>query len=79
MYDFEAIQPPVKSEDFEPVQKPVQGEDQSKKEDKKLEYLREHIPVSVSVCSNVPGYTEPKCFINLDPDQLVQDMLDYMD
>ena len=59
--------------DFESLQRPVESTS-----DSKLEYLREHIPVSVSVCSNVPDYTEPKCFVNRDPDQLVQDMLRYM-
>ena len=60
--------------DFEAIQPPVQSAG-----DSKLQHIREHIPVSVSVCSNVPGFTEPKCFVNLDPDQLVQDMLSYIE
>ena len=24
----------------------------------------EHVPLSVSVCSNVPGYDQPKCFVS---------------
>ena len=59
--------------DFESIQPQIESTG-----DSKTEYLREHIPVSVSVCSNVLDFTEPRCFINRDPDQLVQDMLQYM-
>ena len=59
--------------DFEAIQPQVQST-----VDSKLEYQRKHIPVSVSVCSNVPDFTEPKCFVNLDPDQLIKHMLEYM-
>ena len=30
----------------------------------KLTWEAEHIPLSVSVCSNVPGYDQPKCFVS---------------
>ena len=30
----------------------------------KLTWEVEHIPLSVSVCSNVPGYDQPKCFVS---------------
>ena len=59
--------------DFEAIQVPVESSD-----DAKLEYQRKHIPVSVSVCSNVEEFTEPKCFVHNDPDRLVKDMLFYM-
>ena len=37
------------------------------------------IPLSVSVCSNVPGYQEPICFVNNgDPKQIVGDMVQYL-
>ncbi|CAB4045727.1 Hypothetical predicted protein, partial [Paramuricea clavata] len=30
----------------------------------KLTWEAEHIPLNVSVCSNVPGYDQPKCFVS---------------
>ena len=45
----------------------------------KLEWKAKHVPLSVSVCSNVPGFMEPNCFITQgNPEQLVRDMLEYM-
>ena len=32
----------------------------------------------MSVCSNVPGFTDPICFINRNPNQLVLEMVEYM-
>ena len=29
----------------------------------KTSYTQKHVLVSVSVCSNIPGYTNPKCFV----------------
>ncbi|KAJ8298574.1 hypothetical protein KUTeg_022634 [Tegillarca granosa] len=43
-----------------------------------LKWTQRHIPVSVSICSNVPGYNEPCCIINSDTDQLVSSMIEYM-
>merc|ERR1712096_205065 len=47
----------------------------------KVEYTSEHELVSISVCSNVPGYLEPKCFV-LDTENghkiLVRNMIEYM-
>ena len=46
---------------------------------KKLSWDAKHIPLSVSVCSNVPDYSEPKCFVSEgDPKQLVTKMVDYL-
>ena len=39
-------------------------EDQHPRNTKKLTWEAEHIPLSVSVCSNVPGYDQPKCFVS---------------
>ena len=39
----------------------------------------EHIPISVSICSNVPGYTTPHCIIQKESESLVKQMLEYMD
>ena len=45
----------------------------------KLTWEAKHVPLSVSVCSNVPGYTEPQCFVTEgNPQELVNKMVDYM-
>jgi hypothetical protein len=41
----------------------------------KLEWTHHHRPISVSVCSNVPGHTKPVCFVNSDQDELLGDMI----
>ena len=46
---------------------------------RKLEWKTRHVPLSVSVCSNVPGFQEPKCFITTgNPEELVKNMVQYM-
>ena len=53
-------------------------EDLPKSSDK-LTWEAKHIPLSVSICSNVPGYLEPQCFVREgDPQELICKMLDYM-
>lgn len=49
-----------------------------KKVTDKLTFVNEHKPVSLSVCSNVPGYTNPKCIVNEDENELLDDFLDYL-
>ena len=45
----------------------------------KLTWNSKHIPLSVSVCSNIPDYDQPKCFVSDgDSKQLVKEMLDYL-
>ena len=45
----------------------------------KLTWEAKHIPLSVSVCSNVSGYQEPRCFVTQgNPQELVSKMVDYM-
>ena len=45
----------------------------------KLTWNSKHIPLSVSVCSNVPDYDQPKCFASDgDSKRLVKEMLDYL-
>ena len=45
----------------------------------KLTWEAKHIPLSVSVCSNVPAYQEPQCFVTKgNPQELVSKMVDYM-
>ena len=45
----------------------------------KLTWENKHVPVSVSVCSNVPEYHEPRCFVSDgDCKALVKRMVDYL-
>ncbi|KAJ8017821.1 Krueppel-related zinc finger protein 1 [Holothuria leucospilota] len=63
VYDFECC--------FETVQE--------EKATSKLTLEASHVPLSVSVCSNVPGYEEPMCFISEGrSDELLQNMLCYV-
>lgn len=39
-----------------------------------LQYTEQHVPISVSVCSNVDDHTEPRCIVLSN----VEKMLDYM-
>ena len=43
-----------------------------------LPWLRKHEPISVSVASNVGGFEEAWCFVNLDPKVLIEEMMTYM-
>lgn len=45
----------------------------------KLHWETKHVPLSVNVCSTVPGYNQSKCFV-LDGDakKLVKDMLQHL-
>ena len=45
----------------------------------KLTWEAEHIPLSVSVCSNVPGYNKPKCFVSSgDTREMIQQFVEYL-
>ena len=45
----------------------------------KLTWEAEHVPLSVSVCSNVPGYDQPRCFVTTgDTSDLIKRFLDYL-
>ena len=45
----------------------------------KLTWRAKHVPLSVSVCSNVPGYEKPQCLITEGkPEDLVSRMIEYM-
>ena len=45
----------------------------------KLNWESAHVPLSVSVCSNVPGYEEPKCFVSEgDLDLLLEEFVQYL-
>lgn len=43
-----------------------------------LQYTEQHVPISVSVCSNVDDHTEPRCIVESNVDSLVEQKLDYM-
>ena len=41
--------------------------------------LRRHVPLSVSVYTNVPEYQEPKCFVsNGDPKEMITEFIEYL-
>ena len=45
----------------------------------KLNWLSSHVPLSVSVCCNVPGYQAPKCFVsNGDPSVFITEFVQYL-
>ena len=45
----------------------------------KVHWEAEHVPLSVSVCSNVPDFDLPKCFVtDGDSKTLVENMVDYL-
>ena len=45
----------------------------------KVDWLARHEILSVSICSNVPGFSLPCCFINEgDPNQLVDRFMNYL-
>ena len=45
----------------------------------KLQWSARHVPLSVSVASNVPGYEPAQCYVtDGDSDKLVADMMDHL-
>ena len=40
--------------------------------------MSRHVPISVSVCSNVEGFQEPKCFVDISSDILISKMTSYL-
>lgn len=53
--------------DFESMMVPVH-----EKNIEKLEWTRQHIPVAVSICSNVEDFNEPVCIVEPEVDELVK-------
>ena len=43
-----------------------------------MNFLSRHIPVSVSICSNVEGFTNSKCFVEISPSNLISKMMSYL-
>ena len=44
----------------------------------KLTWTHKHVPISVSVCSNVNGFDKAKCFVDVDSDRLLKSLVDYI-
>ena len=59
--------------DYESVLKALQFDEADK-----TRWVTEHIPVSVSICSNVLGYTDPKFFTSDYLDELIQIKMQYI-
>lgn len=59
--------------DFESMLVPV-----NESNSEKLTWTHDHVPISVSVCSNVEGYRQPHCIVQPDIELLVKDMVKYM-
>ena len=52
---------------------------QQLKSAEKLNWQSSHVPLSVSVCSNVPGHQEPKCFVSEgEPNQMLEEFVKYL-
>jgi hypothetical protein len=50
-----------------------------KRRSEKLEWTSQHVLLSVSVCSNIPGYTVPVCYISEgDTRKTVESCLSYL-
>jgi len=61
---------------FECIVNPKPGLENSKK----FTWNAKHIPLSVSVCSSIPEYDQPKCFVSdRDSKQHVRAMIDYLE
>ena len=60
--------------DFEAMLIPIQGEGSVK-----LAWTAKHVPISVSISSNVDGYNFPHCIVDADMDHLVKAMVNYME
>jgi hypothetical protein len=59
--------------DFEAMLKKTQTNTTNKQQ-----WINQHFPISVSLCSNIPDHREPVCFVNADMDELLTTMIDRM-
>lgn len=54
-------------------------QDQLPQNTEKLTWENKHVPLSVSCCSNIPGFTDPKCYITEgDSVQLLKQFVDFL-
>ena len=44
----------------------------------KLKWISKHFPISVSIASNIEGFDDPKCIVELSPDKLISEMMKYL-
>ena len=44
----------------------------------KLQWLSKHKPISISIASNVLGYEAPYCLVNEKSDNLIYQMMEYI-
>ena len=70
VYDFESVLKPttlrnVEEEELEPTTN--------------TQWTTAHIPVCVSIASNVEGFRDPRCIVDEDPDNLVKEMCEYLE
>ena len=59
--------------DFEAILEKVQIQSSEK-----LVWTQRHVPVSVSISSNVANFKDKQCFVSADIDKLLKDMVEYM-
>ena len=60
--------------DFEAILEKVSNDTH----DSMLKWVQKHSPISVSLCANIPGFTQPKCFIEKDLGLLLKEMCKYL-
>ena len=56
--------------DFEAMLVPIRESNSEK-----LTWTQKHVPISVSICSNVDGFTDPHCIVEPDVEKLVREMV----
>ena len=64
--------------DCESALRPVRKLSDDDDDAEKTTYLNTHIPVSISVASNVPDFTDAKFFCDEDPSTLVRDFVNHL-
>ncbi|KAJ8319270.1 hypothetical protein KUTeg_004361 [Tegillarca granosa] len=47
----------------------------SERNTERLVWTQKHVPISVSICSNVEGYTQPQCIVDPDQEQLTDEFI----
>ena len=76
-FDFEAMH--EKTDDFDIVDTEIEVEVNDSQAKGKTRFISLHSLISVSVCSNVPGFTEPYHIVkSVSEKRLVVDMIEYM-
>ena len=76
-FDFEAMH--EKTDEFDIVDTEIEVEVNNSSTKCKTRFISLHKPISVSICSNVPGFTQPHHIVkSISEKQLVIDMIKYM-